>query len=351
MRKKRILSMVFAVILAASMFSGCGKKNTGENGTLNLFIWTEYVPDSVIENFEDEYGIKVNVSTFSSNEDMLAKVKSESEGTYDIVQPSDYMVEQMIAQDMLEKLDKEQLENISNINEAYLNPAYDPDNVYSVPYQGGVAAIAVNTAKVDLDITSYDDLFNSELEGELEVLDDYRAVIGMTARSMGYSMNETDTDKLSEIEEKLLTLKDNINIYDSDSPKNALIAGDCTVAYCWAAEIALAMEENSDIEIVFPDEGPYVFMDNWCVAKGAKNYDNAMKFINYMLESETSQNVSAEFPYLNPNKAAVEAMGSEFSDNKAKNPPQEVITSGEYVSNLDTDTLAIYDAMWTKLKQ
>lgn len=350
MKKKRILAVVLSVMLVVSMFTftGCGK--SGENGTLNLFIWTEYVPESVIKDFEKEYGIKVNVTTFSSNEDMLAKVKSESAGTYDIVQPSDYMVEQMIAQDMLAKLDKDKLTNLDNIGEAYLNPSYDPGNVYSVPYQGGVAAIAVNTSMIDMEIDSYDDLFDPALKGKLVVLDDFRAVTGMTARSMGYSMNETDTDKLSEIQEKLLTLKDNVAKYDSDSPKSVLISEDCAAGMIWSAEIALAMEENEDIEIVFPKEGPYVFMDNWAITKDAPNYDNAMKFINYMLSSEVSQKVSEEFPYLNPNKVAVEAMGEDFSGNPAKNPPADVIASGEYVSNLDTDTLAIYDEMWTKLK-
>lgn len=352
MKRKRIVCVALSLMLVLSLagFTGCGKKSAS-NGELNIFTWTEYVPESVIEDFEKEYGIKVNWTTFSSNEDMLAKVKTESAGTYDIVQPSDYMVEQMISQDMLMELDKDVITNIENIDSAYINPSYDPGNKYSVPYQGGVAAIAVNTDKVSKEITSYDDLFSDDLKGSLVALDDYRAVIGMTARSMGYSMNETDTDKLAKIEEKLLKLKDNVKVYDSDSPKNSLISGDCTVGYCWAAEIALAQEENPAIKIVFPKEGPYVFMDNWAVLKTAKNSENAMKFINYMLDSETSQKVSEEFPYLNPNAKAVDALGDEYKSNEAKNPPADVIASGEYVSNLDTDTLAIYDAMWTKLKK
>ena len=350
---KKMMSLILTGALAVSMLTGCGSSSakTGSNGELNLFVWTEYVPDSVISKFEEETGIKVHVSTFSSNEDMLAKVKAESEGTYDIVQPSDYMVQQMIAQDMLEELDQDALTNLSNLSDTYLSPSYDPGNVYSVPYQGGVAAIAVNTAKVDTEITSYDDLFNEALKGKEVVLDDYRAVIGMTARSMGYSMNETDLAILGEIGDKLLTIKDNIKLYDSDSPKSALISGDCNVAFCWSAEIALAMEENPDIKIVFPSEGAFKFMDNWCVPKEAKNYDNAMKFINFMMESESAQMVMAEFPYLNPNVAAVEAMGSEFSENKAKNIPAEELEKGEFVMSLDSDTLSIYDEMWTKLKQ
>lgn len=351
MMKKKIVSMALAAVMAGSMLGGCGSSDSASAGELNIFVWTEYVSQDAIDAFEEETGIKVNVSTYSSNEDMISKVKSESEGTYDIIQPSDYAVEQLAGQGMLEELDKEKLTNLNNIGESYLDPSYDPGNVYSVPYQGGVAAIAVNTSKVDKEITSYDDLFDPSLQGQLVVLDDYRAVIGMTERSMGLSMNETDPDTLSGVEEKLLTLKDNIALYDSDSPKSALISGDCTVGYVWSAEAALAMEENPDIQIVYPSEGAYVFMDNWAIPKGAKNYDAAMEFINYMLSVDAAKMNIEEFPYLSANSKAVEAMGEEYSSNQAKNPPTEVISAGEYVSNLDTDTLAIYDEMWTKLKE
>lgn len=353
MKRKRFLAVICVIVTVCSMlsFTGCGKSSGGENGELNIFTWTEYVPESVIDKFEKEYGIKVNWTTFSSNEDMLAKVKSESAGTYDIVQPSDYMIEQMISQDMLMEMDYSIIDNLDNIGEAYRDPSYDPGNKYSVPYQGGIAGIGVNTDKVDVEITSYDDLFNEALKGELVVLDDYRAVIGMTARSMGYSMNEKDPDTLALIEEKLLSLKDNVKVYDSDSPKSSLISGDCTVAFCWSAEIALAQEENPAIQIVFPEEGAYVFMDNWAVLKDAKNSENAMKFIKFMLEPESAKMVSEEFPYLNANVKGIELMGEDFINNKAKNPPADVIAAGEYVSNLDTDTIAIYDEMWTKLKK
>lgn len=349
---KKLLALLMSGVLAATCLTGCGGAGkSAENGELNVFVWTEYVPDSAFEKFTEETGIKVNVSTYSSNEDMLSKVKSESEGTYDVVLPSDYMIQLMIAQDMLVPLDKEKLTNIGNIGSAFLNPSYDPDNVYSVPYQGGVAGIAVNKSKITTPITKYADLFDPSLAGELVVLDDYRAVIGMTARSLGYSMNETDPAKLAEIEEKLLTLKDNISVYDSDSPKSVLISGDCNVGMVWSAEIALSNAENPDIEVVYPEEGPYVFLDNWAILKGAKNVENAHSFINFMLDADTAVMVSEEFPYLCPNEKAVEAMGSEYSDNLAKNPPAEVIAAGEYVENLDNETLEIYNEMWTKLKE
>ena len=350
MRKKIAIFMAAAMLVAS--FTGCGSSGSkGEKGELNVFIWTEYVSESAISAFEEESGIKVNVSTYSSNEDMLAKLKSEAEGTYDVVLPSDYAVEYLIAQDKLEELNQDGLTNLSNISDAYLNPSYDPGNVYSVPYEGGVCCIAVNTDKVDKTITSYDDLFDESLADSVVVLDDFRAIIGLTERSMGLSMNETDPEVLSGVEEKMLKLKSNVKLYDSDSPKSALISGDCSVGAVWSAEAALAMEENPAIEVVYPTEGAYVFMDNWAIPKGAKNYDNAMAFINYMLSADAAKMNIEDFPYLCPNDAALEMLGDEYVANEAKNVPADVISSGEFVKYLDTDTLAIYDEMWTKLKE
>lgn len=353
MKKKFITVLLAATLSMSMMLTGCGgsSSSSADNGELNVFIWTEYVSDAAIEAFEDEYGIKCNVSTYSSNEDLLSKLKSESDDAYDVILPSDYAVEQLIAQDKLLELDMEQLPNISNIDSSFLDPSFDPGNKYTVPYEGGVACIAVNTAKVDKEITSYADLFDPSLAGQLVVLDDYRAVIGITEKSMGLSMSESDPDTLAEVEEKLLTLKDNIKLYDSDSPKSALISGDCTVGMVWSAEVALSMDENPDIEIVYPSEGAYVFLDNWCIPAGAKNVDNAYKFINHMLSAEAAQMNIEDFPYLCPNTAALELMGEDYLANEAKNVPSEVIAAGEYLSNLDTDTIAIYDEMWTKLKQ
>ena len=353
--KKRLLAVFVALLLAMVSLAGCGSKAEGNapagQGELNLFVWTEYLPDSVVEKFEKETGIKVNVSTYSSNEDMLAKVKSETPGAYDILNPSDYMVAQLIAQDMLKELDFEKLPNFSHIGESYKNPAYDPGNVYSVPYMGGAGAIVVNKDKVSKEIKSYADLFDPSLEGQLVVLDDFRAVIGMTSKALGYGLNETDPAKLAEVSEKLSELKKNVVLYDSDSPKSALISGDCAAGMIWSAEVAMAMEEVPSIEVIYPTEGAYLFFDNWVVTKESPNYDNAMKWINFIMDPENMELVLAEFPYLCANTDAIEAMGEEYSGNPAKNPPAEAIAKGSYVENLDSATLDLYNEMWTKLKE
>jgi spermidine/putrescine-binding protein len=335
--------------------AGCGKSvktaDTGGAGELNIFVWTEYLPDSVVDKFEEETGIKVNVSTYSSNEDMLAKVKSEAAGAYDILQPSDYMVAQLISQGMLAELDFDQLPNFSHIGESYKNPSYDPGNKYSVPYMGGAGAIVVNKAKVDRDITSYADLFDPSLAGQLVVLDDFRAVIGMTNKALGYDMNETDPEKLAATSEKLAELKKNVVLYDSDSPKSALISGDCAAGMIWSAEIAMAMEEVPSIEVVYPEEGAYLFFDNWVVTKDSPNYDSAMKWIDFMMDPENMAMVLEEFPYLCANTDAIAIMGDAYSSNPAKNPPADAIAKGSYVQNLESDVLELYSDMWTKLKE
>ena len=352
--RKKIIALLLSSALVLTSLSGCGSSGSsdaGKNGELNLFVWTEYLPDSVVEKFEKESGIKVNVSTFSSNEDMLAKVKAEKAGAYDILNPSDYMVAQLIKQDMLAELDFEKIPNFSHIGESYKNPAYDPGNVYSVPYMGGAGAIAVNTDLIKDDINSYADLFDKSLEGKLVVLDDFRAVIGITSKALGYDMNETDTTKLSEVSKKLMDLKKNVVLYDSDSPKSALISGDCAAGMIWSAEVAMAMEEVPSIKVVYPEEGPYLFFDNWVVTKDSPNYENAMKWMNFIMEPENMAMVLEEFPYLCANTDAIALMGDEYSSNLAKNPPTEVIAKGSYVENLDSDVLDIYSEMWTKLKE
>lgn len=350
---KKLISMMLCVVMAVSMLTGCGSSGTeaGKNGELNLYIWTEYVSEDVIHKFEEETGIKVNVSYYSSNEDLLAKMKAESEGAFDVIQPSDYLVEDLIKQEMVQELDLSKLPNFKNIGEQYKNPSYDPGNKYSVPYLGGVAGIAVNTANIKDEITSYDDLFDPKYKQEIVALDDFRAIIGVTERSMGMSMNETDSSKLSEVQKKLLSLKDNIKLFDSDSPKSALISGECNLAVCWSAEIAMAMDENPDIKIVFPSEGAYVFIDNWSIPKGAKNVENAYKWIDFIMDGDNMAESLEVYPYMCCNTAAVEKMDESYTGNEAKNVPASAIENGEFVSNLDTDTMKVLNDMWTELKK
>lgn len=350
---KKFLCCAVALCMLA-VFAGCAATAGGSpsggsasGGEVNLFIWTSYMPDSVLEKFKEETGITVNVSTYSSNEDLLAKVKASNEGLYDIVVPSDYMVKMMISQGLLAGLDKDKLTNLKSIGSQYLDQSYDKGNKYSVPFMGGVAALAVNTAMVKEDITSCSQLFNPEYASSIVMLDDFRADIGMVAKSMGYSFNETDPATLDKIAAKLMELKPNLKALDSDSPKSLMISGETPIGYMWNAEVALSIAENPDVKIVYPDEGCYLFMDNLCVLKGAKNAENAEKFIDFILRPEISMMISQEFPYLNPNTEAIKLLGDEYIGNPAINIPEEVITKGEYIQDAG-DALEQYNKIWTE---
>jgi len=357
--KKRIIvlsGLLLITLLAAGCASGAkpvpasnapAASGTKSGGELNLFIWTEYIPDAVLQKFTNETGIKVNASTYSSNEDMLSKVKASNKGIYDIVVPTDYMVKLMIGQGLLAPLDMDKIPNLKNIGTQYLNQPYDPGNKYSVPYMGGVAALCVNTDKVREDITSFEQIFDPRYANSIVALDDFRAVIGLTAKTLGYSMSETDPAKLAGIKEKLLTLKPNIKVLDSDSPKTVMISGETSIGFMWNAEIALSIAENPKIRIVFPKEGAYLFIDNLAILDGAKNKENAEMFINFILRPDVSKMISDEFPYLNPNLEAVKLLGDSYINNPASNIPEEVFKNGEYIQDVG-GAIDIYNDIWTE---
>ncbi len=348
MKKWNVVVFTALALMLIVALSGCSSGG-GKNGTLNLFIWTEYIPDSVIQGFEKETGIKVQMQTYSNNEEMLAKVKGSSAGTYDIVCPSDYMVENMISQGMLLALDKSKLTNYGNLDTAYLNKSFDPDSKYSVPYLGGAGVIVYNKKLVapGADFTTYGELFKPDYNNSLVVLDDFRAIIGITSLSMGYDMNETDAAKLAKVKEKLLTLKPNIKSLDSDSPKTLMITEETKAGLFWSGEAAIAINENKDLAVAYPKEGMYLFLDNLCITKDAKNAENAYKFIDYVIKAETNKEIVTEFPYLNPNKAGVALMGEDYKSNPAISIPAEDINKGKYVQNIGK-TVDTYSEMWAE---
>lgn len=339
-----------AMGVMAGGLAGCGG-DKAENGELNLFIWTEYVPEDLIEAFSKEFGIKVNTTMYSSNEDMYSKFTSGDESAFDLLLPSDYMVERLISSDLVQKIDTSKLENIGNIAQQYMGQDYDPDNSYSVPYNVSVTGLAYTPDLFADEPTSWEQLRGSDCAGSLVVLNDPREILGMVQRDLGMSGNETDPDKLEQVKQKALELKPNIKIYDSDSPKSSLISGDAKGGVMWSAEIALAQRENDQVKGCYPQEGCVKQIDNWVIPAKAKNVDNAMKWIDFILRPESAQKVSEQYPYIQPNEAALDLLGEEFSDNPLCNAPAEVIEGGYAIANIDNDALGIYNDIWNEIKQ
>ena len=335
---------------------------------VNLFVWTEYIPQEAIDCFEDAYHIQVNKDEYSSNEEMYAKL-SAGGANYDVVQPTDYIVQLMVRQELLQKLDKSKLPVLAGFDPNYMNLPFDPNNDYTIPYQAGTDAIVVNTDAVDNVPQSWADLWNPAYAGRMVSLDDSRAIIGLTLLTLGYDVNATDPAQLAEAKAKLSELMPNIKLFDSDSPKTALIAGDVDLGITWTGEAFLAQQENPAIEYIYPSEGAMVWQDNYAIPTDAPHLDAAYAWLNYSLQPELFWMMLRDFPYTNPSTATLtyakdNTMVTENADGDAitlgdlysaymnsniTNTPPEVLKAGNRIADVG-DALPLYDQIWTEVK-
>lgn len=332
------MKKVILILLSLLLLSSCNKNTSKEE--INVLNWSSYIPNEIIENFQKETGIKVNYNTYSSNEELLAKLSSSKEGTYDLVFPSDYMVEIMIRKNMLEKIDKTKLINYSNINNLFLNQPYDKNNDYSIPFLAATTVIAYNTSNIKEDINSYNDLQNKKYKNDMVLIDDQRIIIGTANLATNSDFNEIDSKKLKQSKKWLLNLKNNIKAYDSDSPKTFLITDEVNIGLLWNAEAVLASQINPNIKIVYPIEGHAISVDNYVIIKNSKHIENTYKFIDYLLSKDINKLITDAYPYINTTYS-----GMNLEDKELYN----IITTGNYVKNID-DKITLYDKMWAEIK-
>jgi spermidine/putrescine transport system substrate-binding protein len=287
---------------------------------LNLFAWSEYVPQGVLDGFTKATGIQVNYETYASNEEMLAKLMSGA-ASYDLIQPSEYTIEAMVKENLLLPLDHTKLPNLKNIGKEYYGLPYDPKLAHSVPYMQGTVGIVINTEKVKDPVTGYTDFFQPKYKGRLVVLDDALEIVtwGLATQGIGPDgVNKANLEKVRPVLAKWLPL---VKVYDSDSPKTALLNGDVDLGMVWSGEAAiLIQEQGKKFKYVLPKEGAHMFIDSLAIPKGAKNVAAAYKFIDYVLRPDVSRKISEEFPYTNPNVEARKLLTPEERANEASYP-------------------------------
>ena len=338
--KKILLALL--LVLCASLAQAADKE-------LYLYIWSEYIPDAVVEQFTNETGIKVNISTYDSNEAMYAKLKLVGEG-YDLVVPSTYFVSRMRREGMLMPLDKELLPGLANLSARFRDMPADPGGKYSVPYMWGSTAIAVNTAKVHEDqVTKLADLWDPALAGRILLPNDPREVIGLTLKSLGYSFNDVDPGHLEEAYERLKTLMPGVRVFDSDSPKQALLSGEVDVAVMWNGEAFIANAENPDIAYIYPKEGFSLWLDSMCIPAGAKNVAEAHAFLEFLLRPDVAATISTEMGYSTPNAKAMALLPPDVYRNKIVYPADVDLARGEFLDDLG-DSVQLFEEYWVKLK-
>jgi spermidine/putrescine-binding protein len=307
------------------------------------------------ECFELVSGIKVNRDEYSANEEMYAKL-SAGGSAYDLVQPTDFIVSLMVRQNLLQELDHSKLPMLKNFDPNYLDFAFDPGNKYTIPYQAGTDAIVYNSATVKTVPKSFADLWNPEYAGRMVFLDDSRAVIGATLLTLGYDVNTKDPAQLDAAKKKLALLVPNIKLFDSDSPKTALIAGDVDLGLTWTGEAFLAQKEKPSIQYVYPTEGAIIWQDNWAMPKDAPHADAAYAWLNYTNQGNVFWMMLRDFPFTNPNKAALDyakdnqkTLYDAYMASPITNTPLEEIKKAHRIDDVG-DALPLYDQIWTEIK-
>lgn len=312
---KRLVSLALLAVALAACSSP--EKETRE---LNLFAWSEYVPQAIIDGFTAETGIKVNYETYASNEEMLAKLVSGAQ-RYDLIQPSEYTIEALLRAEQLQPLDHAKIPNLGNIDPALRNLAHDPGLKHSVPWMAGTVGIVVNTAKVSDEIRGYKDVFQEKFRGRIVVLDDPREIVSWALAVAGKGANDITEATLAEVRPTIASWLPLVKLYDSDSPKTALLNGDVDLGIVWSGEAAILYNEDPKFRYVLPAEGAHRFIDSLAIPVGAANVEGAHRFIEYVLRPEISKLISADFPYTNPNVAARRLLSAEELANPASYPP------------------------------
>ena len=254
--KTNIPKLMAALCAGALLLAGCGKKDD----TLRLFVWSEYVPQSVIDKFTEETGIKVAVENYASNEEMLAKLLAGG-GSYDLIQPSDYAVQGLVNDGELQELDHEKIPNLKNLAPEFRNMPFDPGNKYSVPWMAGFVGIVYNAEVVPGPVVGYRDVFTPEHAGRIVVLDDAREIVSWGLVTEGLPINDVSSANLAKIRPLLTDWLSKVKVYDSDSPRTPMLSGDTDIGVVWSGEGALLFEENPKFQWVMP-EGVHMFVDN-----------------------------------------------------------------------------------------
>lgn len=349
---KRFIAGCVSLTLACSLgLAGCGGSSSDsgssdgkkDGGELVLYTWEAMFPQEVLDNFEEETGIKVIYTNFDTDETMLEKLAQAKGGDYDVIIADDYILESTSAEGLMEKLDKEKLPNFENINPLYQGQFYDPENEYTVPYGAGIPLIVYDPEQVDIDIKGYNDLWDPSLEDSIALTANYRVINGIVNLSLGYSMNDEDPAHIAETGEKLLTLAPNVRLIQDDNTQNALLNGEASVAFLYTSQVTQALAENPDLKVVYPEEGLGFGIMCMFVPSQAPNKDAAYQFINYILDADVSAECFNSIGYYSTNKAADEKVNPELV-------VPDSVSMGEYIRNIGEEADTLYNKNWTEFK-
>lgn len=346
--------MVFALVMVASLMVvvACGPKEGKLAKELHLYNWSEYIEPSVLEDFEKEYGVHVVEDTFANNEELLAKLQAGA-GGYDVIVPSDYMVEIMIQEELLAELDHDNLKNLGNLDPMFASPPYDPDLTYCVPYLWGTTGIGYNTEVFEEPPDSWAYLFDPEMSadyaGQFTMLNDVREAFGAALKYLGYSLNSTNESELMAARDLLIAQKSSVYSYDSEQYEDLLSSDETILSHGWSGDFFMIAAEDERIWYAIPKEGATIWADNLCIPKSAPSKYTAEVFIDFLQRPEVAA-ANANFAwYASPNAAATEFIDQEILDEPAIYPPEDVLDRLEWLQDVG-DATPLYERLWTEVK-
>lgn len=341
-------NVIITVLVAAFVFGLTGCSGGEEKAILKVYNWGDYIDQNVLDSFEKEYGVKVIYDEFATNEEMYAKIKAGADD-YDVLFPSDYAIKRMIDEDMLHKLDMNNIPNYKYIDDRFKNLAYDPNNEYSVPYMWGTVGILYNKTMVKETVDSWKILWDTKYGKQILMLDSLRDSIGITLKMLGYSLNTKDDKELNEAKEMLIKQKPLVLAYVGDEVKDKMIGGEAALAVVWSGDAVYMMRENPDLEYVIPEEGSNIWFDAIVIPNTSKNKKEAELFINYLCQTDIAFQNADYIGYATPHTEAINMLPKELTSDKAAYPKDSDLVDSEVFEDL-AESLPKYDRIWTEVK-
>jgi len=352
MKMKKLLLVLLA---ATVILSACAKAPESDpakpyaGATLNVYNWGDYIAEDTLTRFTDETGIRVNYEMFDSNEIMYTKYKSGAVD-YDVLVPSDYMIEKLIAEDELLELNFENIPNIEYIDQSFKGLAFDENDKYSVPYMWGTVGILYNTKMVDEPVDSWDILWDEKYSGQIIMQNSVRDAFAVALKKLGYSLNSTSK---AEVDEALELLKEQaplVQAYVIDEVKDKMIGNEGSLAVIYSGEAIYTADENEDLAYAIPKEGTNLWFDSMVVPKSTQNKEAAEVFINFMCDPEIAFNNTDYIGYSTPHIRAKEMLDDEIKDDPAAYPSKEVLENCEVFVDLGQEMTEYYNEKWNELK-
>ena len=345
---KKLLALLLVLSLCLSLQAGMISASA-DGGTLNIYTWAEMFDPDVLAEFEAETGYRINYVNFDYDETMLTKLEAADGGDYDVVIADDYIIELVIQEGLAQKLDREKLPNFGNINPIYQGQFYDPTDEYTVPYGAGVQTITYNPATVDVPVTGYADLWNESFKNDIALTANYRVMIGMALKILGYSYNTNDLNELEEAGALMRDLAPNVRLIKDDNLQDDLLSGEVSAAVMYTSQVTMAKMSDPGMEVVYPKEGIGFGIMGMFIPSKAPNAEAAYAFIDFILRPEVSARSFEYLGYYCTNKAADALISEEFREFLVL-PEEFKAEDMEMIGNIGSEAAEKQAEIWTEFK-